>query len=109
VRYNASIALARRGSPNALEDSAKDSLLEMLDEEQQMRNFRHSVNGQDVSDAGAAQLTVITAVQAIADLHRLKPDLNLSAFKAAIDKLTNSQSVAVSTEARKTQQLLASK
>ena len=109
VRYNASIALARRGNPHAIEASAKDSLLEMLDEEQQMRNFREKVNGKEISNVAGAQLTVITAVQAIAELHRRQPDLDLSFFKPAIDKLTNSLSVAVSTEAKKTQQLLAIK
>jgi hypothetical protein len=109
VRYNAAIALARRGSPSALEDPVKESILQMLDEDQQMRNFRETVNGKEVSDAGKAQLTVITAVQALAELHRRKPELDLSPFKPAIDKLSGSPNLAVSTEAKKTQMLLASK
>jgi hypothetical protein len=109
VRYNAAVALARRGSASVLEDPAKESILQMLDEDQQMRNFRETVNGKEISDAGKAQLTVITAVQALADLHQRKPDLDLSPFKSAIDKLVNSPSLAVSTEAKKTQLLLAAK
>ena len=109
VRYNASIALARRGSPSVLEDPVKESILEMLDEDQQMRNFRHTVNGKEISDPGKAQLTVIAAVQAIAELHRRKPKMDLSPFKQAIDKLSVSVNIAVSPEGRKTQQLLAIK
>ncbi len=109
VRYNAAIALARRGSPTVLEDAVKESILEMLDEDQQMRNFRTTVNGKEVTDAAKAQLTVITAVQALADLHARKADLDLSAFKPAIDKLVNSPNLAVNTEAKKTQLLLAAK
>jgi len=109
VRYNAAIALARRGSPSVFDNRVKESILEMLDEDQQMRNFRETIDGKEITDAGKAQLTVITAVQALADLHSRKPEVDLSPFKPAIDKLVNSPSLAVSTEAKKTQLLLASK
>jgi hypothetical protein len=107
VRYNASIALARRGSESIIQDRVKDTLLEMLDEEQQMRNFRHTTkDGKDVSDAGEAQLTMITAMQALAEAHRRKPELDLSPFKPAMDKLAASRSLAVSMEAKKAQQAI---
>jgi hypothetical protein len=109
VRYNAAIALARRGSATVLENPARESILQMLDEDQQMRNFRETVNGKQVTDSAKAQLTVITAVQAVAELHRRNPDMDLSPFKAAVDKLVESQSLAVNTEAKKTQLLLAAK
>jgi len=45
VRYNAAQALAHRGSPLVKDPAAWESLLEMLDEEQQLRNFTQSRDG----------------------------------------------------------------
>ena len=60
IRYNAAAALARRGS-----DRIKDHievLSEMLDENQQLLNFRTKLKeGQDVPDEQAARATVISA------------------------------------------------
>ena len=112
VRYNATIALARRGSDKVKEDHVWENLLEMLDEEQQLRNFRHQQKkGSDVqvADPGAAYLTVITTLQAVNELHRRRPELDLSGLKPALDKLASSSNLAVNTEAKRTQQLLATK
>lgn len=107
VRYNAVIALARRGSDKIKDDHAWDTLKEMLDENQQLRNFKHELpNKQKVSDPGAAHLTIITALKAIDELHRRRPDMDLSGLKPAVDKLSHSNNLAISTEAKRTQQLL---
>jgi len=108
VRYNAAAALARRGSDKALEPRVKETLLEMLDEQQQMRNFRKAApNGKEASDAGGAQLTVITTLHALNELHRRRPELDLGAFADSVQTLADHSNLAVSTEAKKTQQLLA--
>ena len=62
VRYNATVALARRGSDKVKDEGVWDNLTEMLDEGQQLRNFRReAADGKEVSEAGSAHLTVITA------------------------------------------------
>lgn len=107
VRYNAVIALARRGSDKIKDERAWETLQEMLDEDQQLRNFKHELpDKQKVSDPGAAHVTLITALQAVAELHRRRPEMDLSDLKPAIEKLTQSRNLAVSTEAKRTQQLL---
>ncbi len=107
VRYNAVIALARRGSDKIKDERAWETLKEMLDEDQQLRNFKHELpNKQKVSDPGAAHLTMITALKAINELHRRRPDMDLSELKPAIEKLTHSHNLGLSTEAKRTQQLL---
>ena len=108
VRYNATVALARRGSDMVKDEGVWDNLTEMLDEEQQMRNFRRAnKDGKEVSEAGAAHLTVIAGLQAVNELHKKRPDMDLAGLNAAIEKLTHSGNLAVNTEAKRTQQLLA--
>jgi hypothetical protein len=118
VRYNAAAALARRGSDRALDESVRDTLLEMLDEEQQLRNFpvkdqkgavQKDKEGRTMPDAAAAQLTVVSTLRALAELHRRRPELDLAPFKSTVEKLTQSKSLAVSTEAKKTGQIFAAK
>jgi hypothetical protein len=107
VRYNATVALARRGSDKVKDEGVWDNLTEMLDEEQQLRNFRRETKeGKEVSEAGAAHLTVITALQAVNELHKKRPEMDLSGLNQALEKLTQSRNLAVSTEAKRTQQLL---
>lgn len=106
VRYNAAAALARRGSVRVQDERVKGILLEMLDEEQQMRNFRQEIQGRQVSDPASAALTVVTTLQALNELHRRQPDLDLSDFRPVIDKLLDSPNLVVRTEAKKTKQLL---
>ena len=56
VRYNATVALARRGSDKIKDEQVWENLLEMLDEEQQLRNFHRELKDKsEVPDeAGAA-------------------------------------------------------
>jgi len=110
VRYNATLSLVRRGSEHVKDEQVWENLNEMLDEEQQLRNFRlKNKDGTEVSDEPAARMTVISALQAIDELHNRRPDLDLSGLKPAIEKLTNSSNVAVRTEATRTKLLLEKK
>ena len=110
VRYNASLALVRRGSDHVKDEQVWENLNEMLDEEQQLRNFRvKNKDGSEVSDEPAARMTVISALQAIDELHNRRPDMDLSGLKPAIEKLTSSSNVAVRTEATRTKLLLEKK
>jgi hypothetical protein len=66
VRYNAAASLARLGSSN----TPWPVLAEMLDEQQQMRNFRVRLEtGKVVPDEAAARLTVISALKAVKQWH----------------------------------------
>ena len=110
VRYNATVALARRGSEKVEDEQVWENLQEMLDEDQQLRNSRRKLKeGTEVADEAAARITVITALQAIDELHGKRPDMDLSGLDPAIEKLSHSGNLAVSTAAKKTQQLLLKK
>jgi hypothetical protein len=110
VRYNAALALAHRGSAAIKEPVPWESLLEMLDEQQQMRNFTTRLSdGREVPDETAARLTVIGALKAVQTLHRANPSLDLSALSESIAKLNQSGNAAVRTEAEKTRLTLADK
>jgi hypothetical protein len=104
VRYNAVLALARRGSPHVKDPDVWDTLTDMLDEGQQLRNFRVQLsNGRDVPDETAARLTVIAALRAVQELHRKQPGMDLSGLKEPIAKLAASANVPVNTEAKQAQ------
>jgi hypothetical protein len=110
VRYNAALALAHRGSPQILDPVAWESLVEMLDEEQQLRNFTTRLtDGREVPDETAARLTVIGALKAVQSLHHSKPDLDLSKLAEPLAKLEQSGNPAVRAEAEKTRLTLANK
>jgi hypothetical protein len=103
IRYNATIALARRGSPRV----SLAMLKEMLDESAQMDNFRRKLSdGKEVADEALARQTVVTTLQAIAELHRKAPQRDLSELRPAIDKLADSDNVLIRTEVKNTQNAL---
>ncbi len=104
VRYNAVVALARRGSahlPFAV-------LAEMLDEQRQMRNFRARLqDGRNVPDEAAARRTVLNALKAVVEWHKHSSavqavggdNAGLRKVYAAVDRLTRSPNLVVRTEA----------
>ena len=103
VRYNAVLSLARRGSPQVKDPDVWDTLVEMLDEDRQLRNFRTPLaDGREVPDETAARLTIIGALRAVQELHRKQPQMDLSGLKEPIEKLTHSPAAPVSTEAQQT-------
>jgi hypothetical protein len=99
VRYNAAVALARRGSARA----RLDLLQEMLDEERQRQNFRlPAKDGHDAADEATAQTTVLNALKATAEVHRLRPDQDLSSLYPAVERLAHSPAVPLRNEADRT-------
>lgn len=69
VRYNAATTLARRGSSNV----PWPHIREMLDEKQQMRNYRvRRADGREVVDEAAARANMISALRALAAWHEKK-------------------------------------
>jgi hypothetical protein len=114
IRYNATIALAHMGSDHIKE--RLDILQEMLDEQQQLRSFRQRIvdgkllpENEAPPDPVAARTAVEAALKAIAELHRKKPDLDLSSLLPAIEKLTKSDNAVLRTEAERTRLVLTQK
>ena len=90
TRYTATVALARRGS-----DGVRDRLTifsEMLDEAQQRHNFRTKLkDGRETANEVEASQTVSNALRALVELHRQRPDIDLSPLHPAISKLAQSE------------------
>jgi hypothetical protein len=108
IRYNAAATLARRGSANV----PWDMVLEMLDENRQMHNFREQLpNGQVVPDEAAARMTMVSALRAIGEWHKkqasgskvVSPEL--SQVYVAVDKLAGSPIMEIKTQAENTRAL----
>ncbi len=99
IRYNATVALARRGS-----DKVRLGVLkEMLDEQQQLQNFRlKRKNGDEVADEPTAAKTVEAALGAVIDLHAKKPDRDLRDLVPAVEVLKQSPNIALRHEAERT-------
>ena len=105
IRYNAAIALARRGSPEV----PWPLLREMLDEKLQMRNHRVvQPDGREVYDEAAARAFMISALKALAVWHEKQPPEakknippDLRAIYATVDQLTQSSFTELKIQAEK--------
>jgi len=108
VRYNAALALAWRGSPKIKEDPvAWDLLLEMLDEEKQLQNYRiKQPDGREIGNEAAARETTRGALRAVQELHKKQPSLDLAGLKPAIEKLAESGNKVIATDAKQVLQAL---
>jgi hypothetical protein len=103
IRYNAIRALAYRGSDAMKDPERLDVLAEMLDEKKQEQNFRLKLKGgKEVPDLAEARTTVESALKAIAELHRKRPDIDLSRLYPAIEQLTSSNNEVIKQEAKRT-------
>ncbi|HLN33241.1 MAG TPA: hypothetical protein VK395_36270 [Gemmataceae bacterium] len=99
VRYNAAVALARRGS----EKVRLGLLREMLDESILREKFRISASdGKDLPDEGLVQKTLEAGMQALIELHAKRPDLELGEFSTPLQELAGNSSMAVRNEAMRT-------
>jgi hypothetical protein len=113
IRYNATLALLVKGSKHI----PFKEVLEMLDENQQLRNFRvKQENGQEVADETGARKTILNALKAIADWAKKRGnDYGMDVKKwqkviAAVQNLAeNSPNAVVKKEAMVTQEALAKK
>ncbi len=84
VRYNAATTLARRGSAHV----PWKLIREMLDERQQMLNYRvRHPDGHDVHDEAAARANMISALKALTVWHEKQPDAVRSAVPAELREI----------------------
>jgi hypothetical protein len=106
IRYNATVALARRGS-----DKVRLGVLEeMLDENQQQQNFRlRRKDGQEVAEDATVHATLVSALQAIAEFHHKQPERDLSSLYPALDELARNPNMALRNEAERTLRTLGRK
>jgi hypothetical protein len=107
VQANATVALARRGSPQV----RLDLLEEMLDPAQLrtlfvLRVSQRGKSSEDKPDESLVVLTLTDSLKALAQLHRKRPEMKLDRFTPLVDALTQSDNVAVRTEAEQTQMAL---
>jgi hypothetical protein len=107
VQANATIALARRGSPRV----RLDLLQEMLDPERLREVFvlRISQRGkgsEDQPDESMVAVTLTDSLKALVPLHRKRPEMKLDRFMPLVEKLTENDNVAIRTEAEQTQMAL---
>jgi hypothetical protein len=103
VRFNAAVALARRGSPKVNLFLLKD----MLDPAYLQNELRvRPKAGPDQPDPASASQTLVTALQAVAELHRRRPETDLSDLRPAIDALAADPNPVLREEAEKTRQAL---
>ena len=100
VRFNAAAALARFGSKDARLDVLKD----MLDENYLRSNFvlRPRNGGPDRPNEEVVGQTLTNALKAVAELHKRRPDMDLSSLKPAVDALAASGNPDLRSEAEKT-------
>lgn len=109
VRYNAAIALARRGSQN----TPWPLLREMLDEQRQRRNFRILVKGgKSVANEEEAQHAVRNALAAVAQWHKKQDAAAVGTVSAdlqkvydAVDRLAQGGNNVLRVQADRTRQL----
>lgn len=112
IRYNATVALLRRGSDNVPWPIVR----EMLDEKQQLKNseFAHPESGRTIPDESQARSFVITGLKAVAQWRRVRGEQGKPAeipdrtqFVAELDALAQSPIPELKIQAEKTRQAVA--
>jgi hypothetical protein len=100
VQANATIALARRGSPRVRLD-----LLSLMLEPDRLREVFvvRSRTAADKPDESMVVLTLTDTLKALARLRARRPEMDLDRFGPLVDDLTKNDNPAVRTEAQQTQ------
>jgi hypothetical protein len=105
IRYNAALALARRGSDKV----PLDLLAEMLDESRQKDVHRivYHKDNREASDEPTAYETMQQALKTVQELHRRNSSVNLTVLSDAIKKIEKeSGNPGVRNEAKRTREAL---
>jgi hypothetical protein len=99
IRFNATIALARRGS-----DKLRLGLLqEMLDPALLRERFRVTgADGKEVPVETLVAKTLEGALEAVAELHRKRPERDLTQFSDKLEALAHDANLTVRSEAERT-------
>jgi hypothetical protein len=104
IRYQAVVALARRGSSQ----TPLDVLAEMLDESKQMElhKVRLTKDGRESVDPAAAYGEMENALKAIVELHHKNTSMNLTVLETPLEKLSKSDNPQIRQEAEQTREAL---
>jgi hypothetical protein len=98
IQVQAAIALARQGWKVRL------GLLQTMLDEDELRGIfivQAKQGGAERPDEAAVVETVLNTLKAVAELHRHRPELDLTSLRPSLDKLAHDPNPAVSTEAGK--------
>jgi hypothetical protein len=99
VQVNATIALARRGSPQV----RLDLLGEMLDEGKLGSIFViRPRTGSEKPNEALVVLTLTDSLKALVQLHKKRPEMDLASLRPAVEKLAQNANPAVRVEAEQT-------
>ena len=100
ICFNATIALAHRGSKRV----RLGILEQMLDESFLQKNLLlKRKDGNEIPDAALILQIIQAGLQAVVDLHKRQPDLDLSSLTPVLDNLAKNPNSALRTEAARTQ------
>jgi hypothetical protein len=113
IRYTATQVLASRGHP----ETPLETLREMLDENQQGRNYPVLLqDGKLVVNEAGVQEVILVGLKSVREWHKHpnavaahKGDPQLAKILAAVEKLTESSNTVISGEARNVQKAIAGK
>lgn len=99
AQANATVALARRGSPRV----RLGLLEEMLDPEVLGKRFvlKDKRTGKEEPQEELVAATLVNALKAVAELHKKRPEMELTRLVPRVDKLAGDANRAVATEAAK--------
>src|SRR5262249_2161067 len=100
IRYQAWLALARRGSDRLR--GGLGPLADLPDEAKLDEQFPILEQGKQAPDAVQVSETILSTLKALVELHRRQPDLDLSPLYPAVEKLTQNANGTLSTQARET-------
>jgi hypothetical protein len=101
VQVNATNALARRGSPQV-----RLGLLEVMLDEPLLRErfvIQDRKSGKEQPDEALVVTTVVSTLKAVDELHRKRPEMDLSGLRPLIDRLAQNPNKAVQAEAQRAQ------
>jgi hypothetical protein len=99
VRYNANLALARRGSTR----TKIPMLREMLDEQELGKAIAlERTDGSRHPNEAKVEMVLLNSLKALTELHRKRPEAVTPELRQAVSKLQESADKAVSTEAKQT-------
>jgi hypothetical protein len=99
VRYNANLALARRGSTK----TKIPMLREMLDEQELGKAITlERADGTRHPNDAKVEMVLLNSLKALVELHQRRPEAITPELKQAVTKLTESPDKAVSAEAKQT-------
>ena len=104
IAYNAVLTLARRGSPRVKDHF--ELFREMLDEDKQLVLWKNEEPDRKGAPEAEAREIVVRTLQALDQLHRVRPSLDLTPLRPILDRLAKSSQVGVKTAAQELQKKL---